>query len=215
KRPWLLLGELGNWQNLRTSATVLLATAPLGLARPWTLIALVPGLMLALLSAHPEQHVLQLHYGVELVPVASLITIAGAKRIQTYMSAQRLALMVGTTALLATIWVSPFSGFGPSALAAERGPITAEHLRAVNEALKLIPDGAPVSAQAGLAPRLSHRRELGEFPASRDTLAWVIVDTSAHRTDFDFNDELDQVRAQYTMVFGNDGVEVYARRPTP
>jgi hypothetical protein len=111
------------------------------------------------------------------------------------------------------MWLSPFSIVGPSVLAAERVPATPGHLQAVDEALAVIPDGVAVSAQAGLAPSLSHRRLLGEFPPAQDPLPWVIVDTRAHRTDFDFDGKLEWVRAHYTMVFGEDGVEVYCRQP--
>lgn len=212
RRPWLVLRELGTWENLRTSAVLIVATAPLGLARPWMLTALVPGLALALLSAHPEQHDLQLHYGVELVPVASLISIAAAKRIQSF-SPGRLGLAVGACAVIASLWLSPLLPFGPSVLAVERHAVTAEHLRSIDDALGMIPDGAPVSAQSGLAPRLSHRRQLGEFPPAGNPLQWVIVDTLAHRTDFDFDARLEDVRARYTLVFADDGVEVYRLEP--
>ncbi len=73
-----------------------------------------------------------------------------------------------------------------------------------------------MSAQSGLFSRLSHRRQIFEFPGRGEETAWVIVDANGYRGGSSsgpgFELRLAEVRASYDRVYGRDGVEVFSRR---
>ncbi|HRC62740.1 MAG TPA: hypothetical protein PLX85_05895, partial [Dehalococcoidia bacterium] len=71
------------------------------------------------------------------------------------------------------------------------------------------------AAQSGLAPRLSQRETVYEFPGEWASTSWVVVDAYGFRSSQSigagFDAALARVRAEWTRVYERDGVEVYRR----
>lgn len=88
------------------------------------------------------------------------------------------------------------------------------HARAVATALALIPPDAAVSAQTGLAPHLSHRQQLAQFP-TLDGAQYVLLDASDDVARTEPKTQAASVFALpaqgYTLIYSSDGVAVYAK----
>jgi len=199
-----------------TAAAFVAANGPWMLLAPLQALALLPGLALALLSSHPEQAALEFHYGVELVPVAALAGLVGARRLLRVVPASVVAAAMCIVAAASLVALGP-----PNALAASTAP-TEAHRAAVEQAVALVPahQGA-VSAQSNLAPRFAHRAQLWEFPGHWERSDWVVVDRYGFRSGQSLDAGFDGVlaairegRTHFTLVFEADGVAVYrAARP--
>jgi hypothetical protein len=178
------------------------------------LLTLAPPLLIGVLSTHPEQQALELHYAAEAVPIAAIAAVLGARRLASRWSPASVMLVLLLPALTGFAMLSPLSPFDAGHYAAP----TASHRQAVDEAIALVPAEASASAQSGLAARLSQRREIYEFPRAGTAVAWVIVDAFGHRTNQSiqsgYDETLRDVRQQYELAFARDGVEVFrARQP--
>lgn len=206
--PWRAIPPLLERPRLETIGLFLAVTAPVALVRPWTLLATLPGLALAVLSTHDAQRHLQYHYAIEAVPVALLAAALGAASVQRRVPGRWLAALILAPAVVGAFWLSP--------LLRDPGSAPSEgHVAVVEAALAGIPDGAPVSAQSGILPRLSQREAAFEFPAgtSPGEAAWVVVDRFSQRSGQSvaagFDRQLANVRRTWTRTFARDGVEVY------
>jgi hypothetical protein len=124
-------------------------------------------------------------------------------------------MLTGTLFVPALIGFTVLSPLSPLRNHVEPLP-SSVHRAAVHEALALVPTEVSVSAQSGLAARLSQRREIYEFPRAGLEAEWVIVDEhgprSSQSVDAGFHQTLDAVRQQYERVFTRDGVEVFRVR---
>ncbi|MEO8538648.1 MAG: DUF2079 domain-containing protein [bacterium] len=195
-----------------TTALFLVTTATVAIARPRLLVVLLPGLVLALLSNHPQQRALDLHYAAEMVPVAFIAAVVVCRDLSPKIDARILAAGVAAPAMFALMLSNPFlSGHGT--------PPSAEHVSAVQAALRLIPDSpkVSVSAQSGLVPRVSQRNDVWEFPRRSRTADWVLLDQYGFRSsqslDSGFGRAMVEVRETATLVYAADGVELYRRAP--
>ena len=188
-------------------------TSPWALFAPVHALTLLPGLLVALLSTHPEQAALEVHYAAELVSIATIAGLFGFRRLAR-VAPQSVLPPAALVLALISMWT-----LSPASPAADvRGtPPTAIHRRAVDAAVALVPDGASVAAQSSLAPRLAHRETLTEFPGEWEQAEWVLVDRYGSRSsqslEAGFDTELDRVRARLTLVFEADGVSVFRRTP--
>ncbi|MFA7249210.1 MAG: DUF2079 domain-containing protein [Dehalococcoidia bacterium] len=208
--PWRAAAVLLS-DRLLTAALFVLGTGPFAIVRPWIMWVLLPGLALVLLSTHPPQHSLELHYGAVLLPVGVIAGLVG-----TSWLARRLpTAAVGALAVLPVLAAS----FALSPLFDTRGGAapTAQHRAAVEAALALIPPDAPVAAQSALAARLSRRVSIHEFPGGWPDAQWIVVDAfgqrSAQSAAAGFDEALREVRATHTRVYDRDGVEVFRAGP--
>lgn len=209
--PWRAANVLLDPDQLWTAAVFVSGSCVLALRRPLFLMALAPGLGLALLSSHPQQRHLELHYAAELVPVAVILALLGAEALRGRLPPAVLAGAMVFPTLLAVA--------ASDRLAAGHGqPPTAQHRTAVLTAIALIPDNedTSVSAQSGLLPRLSQRKQAHEFPSAYDRAEWIVVDRYGFRSTQSlaagFDKRLGEVRAAAQLVFSEDGVEVFRRR---
>lgn len=212
-RPATVVRAIFSWHNALVIGAVLLGTSVAGMVRPALLLLLLPGLILALLSSHPEQRNLELHYAVELVPIASLITVVGAVGLARRLGAGATGAIVFGAGAAGFLVLSPLSPVAGSPLDDERVSVSASHMRTVQEAIAIVPPDSALSVQSGLAPRVSQRRTLGEFPPAGEPYEWVLVDSLAPRSEIGYDEALDAVRAEFDLRFSRDGVEVYQRRP--
>jgi uncharacterized membrane protein len=212
--PWRVLEHLLVPSQLWTLFLFAGASAPLAIFRPKLLPFIFPAVAIAVLSTHSPQHLLELHYAVEAVPIAVLVSALGAQYLARRLPWQLVSLAIAVPALAGYIGLSPFSpndGGPPS--------VSAEHRAAIMGAVAIIPDGRyiAVSAQSGLAPRVAHRRNIWEFPRNALRANWVMLDAHgvvSPDSAPDFSAAAKQVAATFELVYDQDGVRVY-RNPNP
>lgn len=183
-----------------------IAAAPWGLLAPWHALALAPGFALTLFSSHPPQRGLELHYAVEMVPVAALAGLFACQRMARSLPGGAVTSILVVTTGLAMLALSPVS---PFARMERIPPADASHRRAVAEAVSLVPAGAAVSAPSNLAPRLAHRERLWVFPGWWQEADWVLADRDAGAPDGGFDAALESVRQNYRLVYEADGVFLF------
>jgi uncharacterized membrane protein len=211
--PLMVIGMLIDPSGLGSLARFLASSAPLAVAASWGLLPLVLAGLAAVFSTHPPQQALQLHYAAELVPVAAIATMMGARRLAH--ASWPPGILTAALLLPALIGFVARSPVSPLAGTSHTAP-TETHRFAVHYALSLVPPDAPVSAQSGLLPRLSQRREAFEFPRAATEADWVLIDRLGHRSaqsvDAGYDHALATVRRQHERVFALDGVEVFRAR---
>ncbi len=195
--------------QLLTLGAFLAVSVPLLVRKPTLLVWLVPPLGLALLSSHPEQRHLELHYAAEAVPIAFILSVEAAAVVQRRTGVWVGAALAGPVFAAALLW---------NPLGAARGEMpSAQHREALASAIALVPSrgDAVVSAQSGLLPRLSQREHAYEFPGHAESADWILVDRYGFRSSqsiaADFDERLAAVRATAELVFSADGVELYRR----
>ena len=207
---------------------VFLPVCGLPLLAPRWLLPVAPLLLLNLAAVQPEHHQLRFHYLATAAPLLAAGAVAGLAAVR---SARREWL---APLLVLLVVVAGFTSwrYGPAPWA--RDPVAipagpADQLR--RQALALVPDGAPVSAQYNLVPHLGHRAEVYEFPnpfravnwglegdehpqAALDRLRYVVVqrDLLAEQ-DRDLLDQLQTGQAWRTVLDRDDVVVLERREP--
>ena len=198
---------------------LLLPMSALALLAPLLLIALVPELVLNLLSSVDTQSSIHYHYTAGLIPILFAAAAIGASRLG------RRAGIAATVVVLAAvvgnyrlgpipIWRSLPGGSTLQATSAQ----VSRHDRIAAHQLKLIPAGAPVTATNALGAHLSQRRRIFSFPYLRRA-NWVIVDEQKPSLG-DHNDkqgglkQIEQLRRdrRFRLVSAVDGVLIFRRR---
>ncbi len=207
--PVDLVREVFSGAHVRVMAVFVAASALVGLAAPRGLLLLLPALLVPVLSSHYQQAVLHLHYAVELVPLALVAVLLGARRLSG-LPPSVVAAAVLLPAIVGAVLLSPVGSRADNGLPETRRA-------AVMEALALVPEDASVAAQSGLAPDLAQRVVITEFPGGWEHADWVVVDLHGFRTDpvvqAGYEDALEALRERYVEVYDRDGVQVF-RRPT-
>lgn len=196
--------------QLWTAALFILTSSAVALFRPAWLLWLAPGLGLALLSSHHPQQRLELHYAAELVPAAIVLGVLAAASLPRRRGTAVLSVAMTAPPLLAMLALNPLGN-------AHGAMPSARHQASVLEALALVPDGEniSVSAQSGLLPRVSQRRQAHEFPGHISEADWIVVDRYGFRSSQSlaagFDAKLQDVRRTQELVYSDDGVEVFRR----
>ncbi|MEO9255903.1 MAG: DUF2079 domain-containing protein [Tepidiformaceae bacterium] len=212
--PWRVLEHLLAPSQLWTLFLFAASSAPLAIFRPKLLPFIFPNVAIAVLSTHPPQHLLELQYAVEAVPLAVLFSALGAKYLAERVRWEVVGVAIAVPALAGYIGLSPFS---PTAKGVPQ--VSPEHRAAIMDAVAVIPDGRyiSVSAQSTLAPRVAHRKNIWEFPRNALRANWVMLDQKglvSSDSAPDFASVAKQVEATFDLVYDRDGVEVY-RNPNP
>jgi uncharacterized membrane protein len=198
---------------------LLLPMAALALLAPLLLIALVPELVLNLLSSVDAQSSIHYHYTAGLIPILFAAAAIGAsslgRRAGIAATVVVLAAVVGNYRLgPIPIWRSLPGGSTLQATSAE----VSRHDRIAARQLKLIPAAAPVTATNALGAHLSQRRRIFSFPYLRGA-DWVIVDEQKPSLG-DHNDKhgglkrIEELRGdrRFRLVSAADGVLIFRRR---
>ena len=141
----------------------------LPLLAPRWLLPVAPALLLNLAAVQPEHHQLRFHYLATAAPLLAAGAVAGLAVVR---SARRQWL---APLLVLLVLVAGYSSwrYGPAPWA--RDPVaipTGPTDQARRQALALVADGAPVSAQYNLVPHLGHRAEVYEFPNPFRAVNW-------------------------------------------
>lgn len=205
--PLTAMATLATPERAASIGTFIAANGPWLLLAPLQVLTLLPGFALALLSSHPQQQQLAFHYAAELVPVAAIAGLFGARRLLLLVPSSIVAASMLLVAMLALPLAGPRSEFASDSVPTEA------HRSAVARATALVPSDAAVSAQSNLAPRLARRREIWEFPGQWADADWVLVDRYGFRSsqsiDAGFDAAFSDVRGRYRLMFEEDGVSVY------
>ncbi len=160
--PLVFVGRLGTVGNGVYVFQLLYPLAFLPFLAPEVLVLALPALLLNLLSARPVMHTIQHQYTALLTPLLLLAALAGAERARRWGNRW-------TPLLLAGVVVAGLASAG------DQGPLVAGRqwlsaglpaaaVRETDGLLGRIPEGASVSASAGLLPHLDHRRRVYAFP---------------------------------------------------
>jgi uncharacterized membrane protein len=168
--PLRILGELSG-HDLRYLAELLVPLGGLWLLAPLALLPALPEAALNTLASVPNQSSIRFHYTAALVPSLVAASILGAGRLLRLRPA--MGPWVGPGALVLALLANVVPGPPPLQPALSRR--VSDHDRAASTALRLIPDGAVVSASNSLGAHLSDRRRILSFPRLRDA-TWVAVD---------------------------------------
>ena len=162
-RPWRVVeqafGPHRPWYYLQVFAPV----AFLAFLSPLALVLMSGALLDNGLSTFPYQYQIQYHYGTLVVPVVFVAAILGIGRFRfdhRHVRQALVALLLVSSLVCAWLW-------GP--LPHTRHPVAWDHTRtaysrAVDEAVRLIPAHAAVSADSTIAMHLDQRVEVYEFP---------------------------------------------------
>ena len=211
----------------RRALTYLIGTqALLPLAGP-AVLAAAPLLAANLLSTHPPQQALTLHYSVlpfALLLVATVLStgcllrsprLARARGWRTLPRERRALVLAGALLLAEGVGWLGGSALGPRRFDVDRYRAT-PHTAAVQRVLTLVPSGASVSAHSRLLPHLSQRRDVWEFPWIEDA-DYVLIDRttdpSQQSTDAGYESTAASLPQRgYCLVAEDDRVVLYQRR---
>jgi uncharacterized membrane protein len=171
---------------------VLVPLLGLPLLAPRTLLPVAPALFLNLAAIPPEQHQIRYQYLATAAPFLAIAAVAGLQVV----AGRRRALLAPVLVALVVAALVMDQRFGPAPWSHDRIVATASPTdQARNQALAMIPAGAPVSAQFNLVAHLSHRVKVFEFPnpfraanwglngdvhtaSDRDGVRYVVADRS-------------------------------------
>jgi uncharacterized membrane protein len=151
---------------------VFLPLLGLPLLAPRWLLPVAPALLLNLAAVQPEHHQLRFHYLATAAPLLAAGAVAGLVRVR---SARR-PLLASLLVLLVVVAGVTSWRYGPAPWAKDPVAMPAGAAdQARRQALALVPDGAPVSAQYNLVPHLAHRVEVYEFPNPFRAVNWGLA----------------------------------------
>jgi uncharacterized membrane protein len=230
RHPERVGAHLAGREQRRAALVLYGSLALLPLADPAGLMA-VPLLVAHLLSEHPSQHRLALHYGILPFALALVAAVLAIRRIASTAVLQsfwqRLVAVSGRPdmpalllagGLLVTSGINSFVN-GPFGRKLDlthyqRTP----HSMAVDRVIAAVPPVGSVSAQSGLLPHLSQREQVWEFPPLHGA-EYVVVDRTAWwevhgrpGPELDYHAVLASLPSQgYCLLQAEDGVELYAR----
>jgi uncharacterized membrane protein len=151
---------------------VFLPLAGLPLLAPRWLLPVAPPLLLNLAAVQPEHHQLRFHYLATAAPLLAVGTVAGLAAIRASRRRLLAPLLVALVVLAGfTSWRYGPAPWARDPVAVPAGPTD----QARREALALVDEGAPVSAQYNLVPHLAHRAEVYEFPNPFRAVNWGLA----------------------------------------
>jgi uncharacterized membrane protein len=192
----------------------------LPLLAPLVLLAALPELAINLLSAVPTQTSIHFHYTAGLIAPLVAAAIFGARRL----GPRRAAVAAGVVlvALVGNYRLGPIPAWRDvpegQRFQTTSSDVTA-HDRVAVQALKLIPDGAVVSATNSLGAHLSARRRVLSFPFMQDA-RWIVADETQPGYADRFAplataEQLVWLRRnpEWRLVFEQDGILVFRRAP--
>ena len=173
---------------------------------PLLLLAAAPLLLINLLSSSTDQTSVWSHYAAATTAVLFGATIFGAARTRDPARASGIVLAaVAVTAVLSPFWTA---GHVARDAVTGSGLLTAER-----HAVRLIPDGVPVSATNIISAHLSNRRRIMLFPNTRRA-QWIAVDTADAEGPISLPAEVRKVRraGAFVTVYESNGVVVMRRK---
>jgi uncharacterized membrane protein len=217
-RPDLLAGHLARWDALGAVLLLLAGAGFLSLFRPALALPLIPLLAIPLLAEHPEQSVLEVHYG--LVPMTYALCVA-VLAVPTVTALLRRArpdarpAWATAAALAAAVAIFAIASPLPPSFGTywDRFHVD-DHSRTAASFLDGVPKGARVSAQATYVPHLTRRADVYEFPRVVNA-TYVLLDDKRRVPYYDSpgfgHCEQELPSFGFRLIRQEDGLRLYAR----
>lgn len=172
------LGALFRPGALLVVAVILASMFALPLLAPRWLLLAIPPYLADVLSGHNPQNVLNLHY--VLLLLFPLI-VAGGVGARNFLRLRSIRPAIALLAILPALILGWGTGRFPPALGGDPSlyskPNTVAELLS---ATSMIPPGAPVNADDGLAVWLANRHTINDFPDRLDASCYVVLDHQAY-----------------------------------
>jgi uncharacterized membrane protein len=152
----------------------------LPLLAPRWLLLVIPPYVANVLSGHNPQNVLRVHYVLLLL---FPLVVAGAVGARRFLELRSVRPSTAVLAMLPVLVLAWGTGRFPPALGGEpdlslyNRPNTVAELQT---AASVIPPGAPVSADNGLAVWLANRHTINDFPDFLDATCYVVIQRDAY-----------------------------------
>jgi uncharacterized membrane protein len=173
-----VLGAIFQPRAVLVIAAVIAGMFALPLLAPRWLLLVIPPYLANVLSGHNPQNVLHLHY--VLLTLFPLI-VAGGVGARKFLEMRSIRPATALVAVLPALILGWGTGRFPPALGGDPSlyswPNSVAELR---KATEVIPAGAPVNADDGLAVWLANRHTINDFPDSLDNSSYVVIDTQAY-----------------------------------
>ena len=163
-KPTLLLSELFGSDRL-TYYTQLFGPMPTAFLAPELLLIAAPITAANALSFHVHQYEIQFHYTVYALAISTIAAVSGTVRLRSWLNGRSatVASIVLVAALAGTALVGPWPQFresDPWVGAAQSD----ESVAALDSAVAMIPDDAPVAADWFTVSHLAHREKVYMLP---------------------------------------------------
>jgi uncharacterized membrane protein len=183
--PLAVLEALFRPEALLMVAAIFASLAALPMLAPrWSLLV-IPPYLANVLSAHPTQNTLNLHYVLLLLFPMIVAAGVGGRRL---LERRTLSPATALAAMLPALAVGYLMGPLPPSLGAYDYLYTRPNAVAqLMQAAAVIPAGAPVNADSGLDVWLANRHQINDFPDKLDPSAYVVIDKKSYLggpTDF-------------------------------
>lgn len=221
--PWTLLEQAFQSRDLHYLLHLLAPLSFLFVLAPLALVAVLPELALNQLSETPTQSSIHFHYVAAAIPPLVVATVLGAAWLGRRVPA-RTGAILGTAVAVAVfanfrLGAVPFWQWIPGGEDYQANDWrVSSHDHVAEDALRLVPGDAVVSATNVLGAHLSARRKVLSLPKLGDA-TWVVADET--RSSYaDRSAPLPSAIAlarlrrssEWSLVFERDGVLVFHRR---
>ena len=169
-----VLGTIFRPSAVLVIAAVIAGMFALPLLAPRWLLLVIPPYLANVLSGHTPQNVLHLHY--VLLTLFPLI-VAGGVGARKFLEMRSIRPATALLAILPALILGWGTGRFPPALGGDPSLYSRPNLVAeLKKAAEVIPAGAPVNADDGLAVWLANRHTINDFPDSLDNNSYVVID---------------------------------------
>jgi len=169
-----VLGAIFRPSAVLVIAAVIAGMFALPLLAPRWLLLVIPPYLANVLSGHTPQNVLHLHY--VLLTLFPLI-VAGGVGARKFLEMRSIRPATALLAILPALILGWGTGRFPPALGGDPSLYSRPNLVAeLKKAAEVIPAGAPVNADDGLAVWLANRHTINDFPDSLDNNSYVVID---------------------------------------
>jgi uncharacterized membrane protein len=232
-RPDLLIEHLARWEALGAATLILAGVGFVALARPWLALPLVVLMAVPMLAEHPEQSILDIHYGIAPMVFALCVAVVALPHAEDWVR-RRLDGMEDKS-----VRVAMFRERRQALLRAELLPFVAalaifvvgsplppsfgtyfdrfwvdEHSQVAQSFVHEVPEGVRVSAQATFVPHLARRRDIYEFPRVVNA-TYVLLDDKRRVPYYDTPGfgacESELAGLGFELVREGDGIRMYRR----
>jgi hypothetical protein len=176
--PLAVLGALLTPDALVVIGAVIAGMGGLQLFAPRWLLLVIPPYAAEVLSGHTTERILQYHY--VLLPLFPLV-VAAAVGARNVLARRQLVPAVGVAIVVAALLIGLAIGRFPPGMQAENSFYARpDSVAQLAQATRVIPAGACVSADPGLAAWLANRPQINDFPDMLSASCYVVLDREAY-----------------------------------